>query len=396
MREKPALTENIFDVAIIGGAAIGSATAYFLKADLGFSGRVAVIERDPTYAHAATTLSAASIRQQFSTPENIRMSRYGLSFFDELPRRFGVDADIGFRAGGYLLLASPQGHPVLAANHAVQTAEGADVVLLDPSALATRFPWLAVDDLAAGALGLSGEGWFDAHAFLTLLRRGARAAGATYLHGEVIGFAREGDRIVSVMLSDGRRIACGIVVNAAGPQAGDVAALAGIALPVEPRKRCVFVISCRTPLLDMPLIVDTSGVWIRPEGRMFICGVSPPPDADTRADDFAVDYALFDETVWPALAHRIPAMEAVKLERAWAGHYDFNAFDQNAVIGPHPDLRNFLFANGFSGHGFQHAPAAGRAVAELIVHGRYASLDLSAFAYERIAQGRTVREVNVI
>lgn len=390
------MTDETFDVVIIGGAAIGSAAAYFLKADLGFAGKVAVVERDPTYAQAATTLSAASIRQQFSTPENIQMSRYGLSFFDELPLRFGTDAAVDFREGGYLLLAGPQGRPALAANHLIQTAEGADIALLDPSALRSRFPWLAVDDLAAGALGLSGEGWFDAHAFLSLLRRGARAVGATYLHGEVVGIACEEERVTSVTLADGRRITCDAVVNAAGPQAGDVAALAGIALPVEPRKRCVFVISCRAEFPRMPLIVDTSGVWIRPEGRVFICGVSPPEADDPRADDFEVDYPLFEETIWPALAHRIPAMEAVKLERGWAGHYDFNAFDQNAVIGPHPALRNLVFANGFSGHGLQQAPAAGRAVAELIVHGRYVSLDLSAFAYERIALGRAVRELNVI
>lgn len=391
------MTDDVFDVAIIGGAAIGSAVAYFLKADLGFFGRVAVIERDPSYARAATTLSAASIRQQFSTPENIRMSRYGVSFFGELRQRFSLDADIGFRDAGYLLLASAAGQETLAANHAVQTAEGADIVLLDPAALAARFPWLKVDDLATGGLGLSGEGWFDAHALLTLLRKGARAAGASYLHGDVVGIACEDERAASVTLSDGRRIACGIVVNAAGPQAGDVAALAGLALPVEPRKRCVFVVACRTPLPGMPLIVDTSGFWIRPEGSVFICGISPQEDVDPRADnDFDVDHALFEETIWPALAHRIPAMESLKLERGWAGHYDFNTFDQNAVIGFHPELRNFVFANGFSGHGLQHAPAAGRAVAELIVHGCSVSLDLSAFAYERLAQGRMLREVNVI
>lgn len=392
------MADEAFDVVIIGGAAIGSAVACFLKGDLGFAGRVAVIERDPNYAHAATTLSAASIRQQFSTPENVRMSRFGRAFFGELTERFGPEADIGFRENGYLLLASTEGRGVLAANHAVQTAEGADIAWLEPAALAARFPWLNSDDLVAGTLGLSGEGWFDAHALLSLLRRGARAAGAVYLQGEVVAIARDSDRIAAVTLADGRRITCGLAVNAAGPQAGAVAALAGIALPVEPRKRSVFVVACRTPLPGMPLIVDTSGVWVRPEGGVFICGVSPPAEADPRADDddFALDHALFEETVWPALAHRIPAMEALRLERGWAGHYDFNTLDQNAVIGPHPKVRNFLFVNGFSGHGLQHAPAAGRAIAELIVHGRYTTLDLSVFGYARIAEGRPVREANVI
>jgi glycine/D-amino acid oxidase-like deaminating enzyme len=386
-----------FDVVIVGGAAIGSAVAYFLLHDLGFAGTVAVIERDPTYARAATTLSAASIRQQFSTPENIRMSRFGIAFFDGLKLRFGRDASVGFRAGGYLLLADAAGRDVLKANHTVQQAEHADVVLMDAAELKDRFPWLETSDIAAGAFGRSGEGWFDAHSVLQLLRRGARERGAVYLHGEVTGIERRRNHVDAALLADGRRIACGTLVNAAGPQAGDVAALARLRLPVEPRKRCVFVVACRADLSGMPLLVDTSGVWARPEGGGFICGVSPPADADPRADgDFEVDYGLFEEIVWPALARRVPAMESLKLVRGWAGHYDFNALDQNAVIGPHPQVINFIFANGFSGHGLQQAPAAGRAVAELIVHGRFTSLDLARFGYERIAAGRPLREVNVI
>jgi len=165
---------------------------------------------------------------------------------------------------------------------------------------------------------------------------------------------------------------------------------------VEPRKRCVFVVACRAKLPRMPLVVDATGVWIRPEGEVYICGVAPPEGEDARATDFEVDHALFDEVVWPMLAHRIPAMEALKLQRAWAGHYDYNTLDQNAVIGRHPELSNFLLANGFSGHGLQQSPAAGRAIAELIVHGRFVSLDLSVFGYERIAAKRPVRELNVI
>jgi glycine/D-amino acid oxidase-like deaminating enzyme len=385
-----------FDVVIVGGAAIGSAVAYFLLHDLGFGGTVAVIERDPTYARAATTLSAAAIRQQFSTPENIRMSRFGVAFFDGLKLRFGREASVGFRAGGYLLLADAAGADVLAANHTVQQAEHADIVLMDAAELKARFAWLETSDLAAGAYGRSGEGWFDAHALLQLLRRGARERGAVYLHGEVTGIERRRDHVDATTLSDGRRIACGTLVNAAGPQAGDVAALAGLKLPVEPRKRCVFLVACRSEIPGMPLLVDTTGVWARPEGSGLICGVSPAADADPRAEDFDVDYSLFESIVWPALAHRVPAMEALKLVRGWAGHYDFNALDQNAVIGPHPGVTNFIFANGFSGHGLQQAPAAGRAVAELIVHGRFVSLDLTPFGYERIAAGRPLREANVI
>jgi glycine/D-amino acid oxidase-like deaminating enzyme len=387
-----------YDVVIVGGAAVGSAIAYFLTHDLAFSGSVAVVERDPTYGGAATTLSVASIRQQFSTPENIRMSQFGMSFIEGLKLRFGRDATVGFRPGGYLLLAGPEGRDRLAANHAIQCREHADIVLMESAGLAEKFRWLETSDLAAGAFGQSGEGWLDAHLLLDLLRRAARRKGVTYAHGEVVGIERLRDRVNAVTLADGRRFGCGILVDAAGPQAGDVAALAGLALPVEPRKRSVFVVACRADLTGMPLIVDTTGVWVRPEGNVYLCGVSPAPDADPRApaDDFAVDYSQFDEFVWPALAHRIPAMEALKQVRAWAGHYDFNTFDQNAVLGFHPEVTNFCFANGFSGHGLQQAPATGRAVAELIVHRHFVSLDLAVFAYERIAAGRPVRELNVI
>ena len=389
------MSSEAFDVVIVGGAAIGSATAYFLTHDLGFDGSVAVVERDPTYAHAATTLSAASIRQQFSTPENIRMSAFGVTFFRDLKTRFGADADIGFRERGYLLLASETGEDTLLANHEAQKAEGADIVLMDREALADNFRWLKTSDLRLGAFGRSGEGWFDAHSLLTLLR-GAARKGATYIHGEVTGIMRDGARVSGVTLADGRQIRCGTLVNAAGPQAGDVAALAGVKLPVEPRKRCVFVVACRAALPGMPLMVDPTGVWIRPEGEVYICGVSPPEDADARATDFDVDYSLFEEVVWPMLAHRVPAMEELKLQRAWAGHYDYNTLDQNAVIGAHPEIPNLIFANGFSGHGLQQSPAAGRAVAELIVHGKFTSLDLTLFGYSRVAEGRAVKELNVI
>ncbi len=387
-----------FDVVIVGGAIVGSAIAYFLTHDLGFKGSIAVIERDPTYARSATTLSAASIRQQFSTPENIRLSRFGVDFMRGLNDRFGPLADIGFHEGGYLLLASMEGRAILEANHRVQMAEAADIALLDPDELARRFPWLSLSGIAAGALGLTGEGWFDAHTLLELFRRAARDRGASYIHGDVVAIERAGTTVAGVTLADGAKIACGTLVNAAGPAAGDVAALAGIVLPVEPRKRFVFVVHCRETVAPMPLLVDTTGVYVRPEGEYFICGVSPDEDSDPRAanDDFAVDYGLYDEVIWPALATRIPAFEALKLVRAWAGHYDYNTLDQNAVVGPHPEINNFIFANGFSGHGLQQAPGVGRWVADWITTGGSVSLDLSIFGYERILAGRPVRELNVI
>jgi glycine/D-amino acid oxidase-like deaminating enzyme len=387
-----------FDVAIVGGAALGAAVAYFLKAVEQFGGSVAVIERDTSFRTAATTLSAAGIRQQFSTPENIRLSRFGLDFLCGMTARFGAEADPGFVGGGYLILASTDGGEVLAENHRTQRAEGADVALLDRAALATRFSWLSTEDIAAGSLGLSGEGWFDNATFLRALRTGAREAGAEMVGGEVVVIDTRAGAVESVRLADGRRLGCDVLVNAAGPSAGRIAALAGRILPVEPRKRTVFVIDCPDAPSGLPLIADPSGIWIRPEGRQFITGYSPPADRDGPAepDDFEPDHDVFEQELWPALAQRIPAFERLKVTGAWAGHYDYNSFDQNAVIGRDPELANLIYANGFSGHGLQHAAGVGRAVAELIAHGGYRSLDLSVFGYERIRRGQPVVEKEVI
>jgi len=385
------------DIVIIGGAIVGASVAYFLREE-GFAGSIAVIERDPTFARASTTLSAASIRQQFSQAQNIRLSRFTLGFFRELKERFGPDADIGFREKGYLILAGQDGLATLESNHRMQTAEGADIVLEDAAGLSRRFPWLSGDGIAAGTYGRSGEGWFDAHALLSLLRRGLKERGVTLVTGEVATIERAGGRVASVTLADGRRLDAGLVVNAAGQNGGRIAALAGIDLPVEPRKRSVFVFEARERYDDMPLIVDTSGIWVRPEGATYITGGAESEDGEGPADpdDLEPDWHLFEEAVWPALAARIPAFEAIRPGRAWAGHYDYNRFDQNAVIGPHPEIANFIFANGFSGHGLQQAPAAGKALAELIVHGGWRSIDCSAFRYERIAEERPFRELNVI
>ncbi|MER9695728.1 FAD-binding oxidoreductase [Mesorhizobium sp. M0179] len=386
-----------YDIVIIGGAIVGSSVAYYLREE-GFSGSIALIERDPQFAHAATTLSMASIRQQFSIPENIRLSQFTLNLFRRLKETFGTDADIGFREGGYLILAGDAGLPILKANHEAQVAEGADILLEDADQLAKRFSWLSTEGISAGAFGRTGEGWFDAHAMLTLFRKALRDRQIDFIAADVTGIERQGNRAAGVDLDNGERLQAGIVVNAAGPNAGKVAGMAGLVLPVEPRKRNVFVFEAREKYVDMPLLVDPSGIYVRPEGSVYLTGGAELEEGDGPADprDFDVDWPLFEGVIWPVLATRIPAFEAIKPTRAWAGHYDYNTLDQNAVIGPHPEVENFIFANGFSGHGLQQAPAVGKALAELLVHGGYRTVDCSAFGYERVAEGRAFRELNVI
>jgi glycine/D-amino acid oxidase-like deaminating enzyme len=378
------------DVVVIGGGAMGGATAVHLLEDPAFDGRVTIVERDPTYRRASSALSAAGTRRQFSTPENIRMSAYSFDFIRE---RLGLD----IREGGYLYLASPATRDILEANHAIQIAEGADIVILTPSELAARYPWLSTDGIALGSLGRTGEGWFDGYGLVQTLRARARDLGAELLTAEVVGLDVEGGGVAAVTLSDGSKRACGSVVDAAGPWAADVAAMAGVELPVEARRRCVFVFDVeRDAPVDSPLIIDTSGVWVRPEGGSFIAGVAPADEDDLADLPLTPDHALFEAVLWPALANRVPAFDAIRVTNAWAGYYEMNTFDHNAIIGRHPEITNLLFANGFSGHGIQQSPAVGRAIAELIVHDRFVTTDLSVFGFDRIAAGRPVVEQNVI
>ena len=388
------------DVVIVGGGIVGSATAYFLSSDAAFRDRrIVMIERDTSYAEASTTLSAGGLRQQFSTPENIALSQATLAIIRQLSSIFGPDADVSFREQGYLIMSTGSGEALLAENVDLQRRQGGDIVLLRATELAARFPWLATDGIAAGSLGRSGEGWFDPPSLAALFRRAARNRGVTLLHDQVIAIESQA-RIEAVRLAGGARIACGALVNAAGAWAGELAATAGIALPVEPRKRYVYVIDSRAAsdaLHGAPLTVDPSGVWFRPEGRFFLCGKSPeeseePPAADL--DD--IDHTFFESEVWPQLATRVPAFESVKVVNAWAGFYDYNTLDQNAVIGRHPEIANLYFANGFSGHGAQQGAPAGRAIAELIAHGRFVTIDLSRLGYDRIAANRPLPERNVI
>ena len=387
------------DVVIVGGAAIGSSAAYFLAAQPDFSGSVLVLEQDFSYAQCATALSAASIRHQFSTPDNIRMSQFGTQFIRQIADYLVVDGqvpDVGFHEGGYLFLASSAGQGVLQANHAVQRSLGVDVALLSPAQLQARLPWLATGDLCAGSLGLSGEGWLDAYGLMQGFRRKALSLGVQYQQAQVVGVHRQGWRVQQLTLANGSQISCGMVINAAGTGARALARSAGIALPVQSRKRCVFYFTSPAQLANCPLVVDPSGMYFRPEGDGFICGISPAQIDDPECFDFEVQHTLFDDVLWPLLAARVPGFEAARVQRAWAGHYDVNTLDHNVILGAHPDVDNLLFANGFSGHGMQQSPAVGRALSELVVYGGYRTLHLSACGWQRVMDNKPMLEVNVV
>jgi FAD-dependent oxidoreductase domain-containing protein 1 len=394
----PTLGQNMnmesVDVAIIGGGVVGSATAYYLKKN-GFKGTIAIIEKDTTYQFGCTGRSLGGVRQQFSTPENIELSKFGLKLIRNLKSEFGPDADVGFHENGYLILASETGLPILEENHRTQMAKGADNIILKGDDLTARFSWLVGDDLAAGCFGLSGEGWVDPYSLMTLLRKAAIAQGVKVIPQEVTAIADA----KTLTLANGQTLSCTHVVNAAGTGAGHIASLAGVTLPVGPRKRYVYLLDCPAAseaLHAAPLTVDPSGVYFRPEGRNFLCGLSPEEHEEPTDMNWDVDYNFFEERIWPVLATRVPQFETIKVINAWVGQYDYNALDQNAVLGEHPEFKNFYFANGFSGHGLQQGAAVGNAIAELIIHGSYRTIDLTRFGYGRIQRNEPLFEKNVI
>ena len=381
-------------VVIVGGAIIGSMASYFLRHE-GFAGRIVVLERDPTYRYCSTALSAASIRTQFGCSINVQMSLFGASFFKSLKERFGPDADIGFRERGYLILGDAKSIDARRAGAEMQIDNGASVDVLRPDEILARFPWLNVEDVGIGTLGLANEGWFDAWSLMSLIRAEAKRLGVEFIHAEACGFETTGARVTAVRTQSGDVFAADWVVNATGPASGKVASWLGIELPVSPRKRTAFHFKASLDGSDMPMLFDGSGAWMRPEGNGFIGGIGPQGDDPDADGDFEPEHALFENYVWPALAHRVSALEKLRVESAWAGHYEINALDHNGVIGPHDEIENFILASGFSGHGVMHSPATGRGVAELIMHGQYRSLDLTPLGYDRVRAARPMTETVV-
>jgi FAD-dependent oxidoreductase domain-containing protein 1 len=389
---RPASSET---VVIVGGAIVGSFVAYFLQEN-GFAGRIQVVERDPSYRQSSTALSAASIRTQFGCAVNVRMSLFGANFFRNIKSHLGREADIGFVENGYLILGSPETSAARLAGLEMQRVEGAEVEGYGPAELLTRFPWLNVGDLGLSTFGIRNEGWFDAWSLLSFVRRKARERGAAYIEAEARSLAIRNDRVVGVKLSSGETLEADWCVNSAGPNSASLVADLGILLPISPRKRTVFSLKAPLARAGFPMLFDVSGAWIRPEGEGFIGGIAPPQNDDPAAfGDFEPAFDLFEETVWPTLAHRIPALQQLRVERAWAGHYEVNSLDHNGIIGPHDEIPNLVFATGFSGHGVMHSPATGRGVAEQILSGEYQTIDLTELGYRRIRVGEPLHETVV-
>ena len=384
------------DVAIIGGGAIGAAVAYYLKTmDPGVT--VTVIERDPTYAIASTPRASGGVRRLFSLPENIALSNYSIPFFETFAETMAVNgqkAEIGFRKGGYIFIVPPSAMDMLKRNYDTELAMGCNVVWLTPDEIKHRFPSMYVGDLGA-AVHSPDDGWLDPYAVLMGFRKKAQSLGAGFVAEDVTGMERQGARVTAALCASGLRVEATTFVNAAGAWAKEICRMLGFHAPIEPLRRFEHYFECEEEIEPLPYLKDPERLAFRPEGKGYSGGV--PTLAEPRAYNMEPDHSYFETVVWPALAHRFPKFERTKCKSTLPGLYDQNDLDGNVIIGPGADgLGNFHMLAGFSGHGLMHAPGCGLAMAELILKGRYETLDLTRFGWQRVADNAPLPERGII
>lgn len=396
--------KSSYDVVIVGGAMMGSSTAWFLSQNPDFNGSVLVVEMDSSYVNSSTAHTNSCMRQQFSNTLNVQISQFAADFVKNLRSYMGGDTrvpELDIQNYGYMYLADNEGFAeVLRSNQSVQLAAGAETELLSAEEIKARYPFYNVDDILLGSINLKDEGYWDGGTVFDWWRRSAKDNGVEYVTNRVVAMDVQGSKVSSVTLESGEVIACGQVVNTSGPRAALTAKMAGIDLPVEPRKRFTWIFSAEQPLdQELPLTIDPTGVHFRQDGpKTYLAGGPPEPEDDIAVDpdDFNMDHGRWENHVWPIIATRIPQFEAIKVVTEWAGHYAYNTLDQNAVLGAHPEITNFVFLNGFSGHGLQQSPAMGRATAEWLTYGQYRTLDMTPFGFERILEGRAFEEKAII
>ena len=394
-RVAPSRFATHFDVVIAGGGIIGSSIAYHL-ASAGV-GAICVVERDPTYEFAATPRSNGGIRRLFSRQQNIEMAAYGLEFYRNFAATMGVDdtpAEVSFRRQGYLFVSDAGGAEQMERNFELQSAMGVEVEMLSPTSLQERFPSLAVNDVDLAVLS-DHDAWIDPHAALIGFRNKARALGVHYVQDEVTGFDHDDRAIRAAKTAGGERLEADWFVNACGAWCAPLAAMVGMDLPVQPMSRESYYFLSEMTLEPLPFVKTETDLAIRPEGRGYVGGLPAWDEKDGWNFDISPDY--FMDVMWPALARRIPAMQTLKLERSWRGHYARSLLDLSPYICRWTDgLSNFVLANGFSGHGIMHAPATGRAVTELLSEGVFKSIDLSCFDFDRVKSEQPFRELGIV
>ncbi|MDI3270754.1 MAG: FAD-dependent oxidoreductase [Bacillota bacterium] len=375
---------------MIGGGVIGASIAWHLlqlRPDLA----VTIIEKDPSYQVSSTPRSAGGIRRLFTKEVHIRLSQYSLEVYAHFARTMGQE--ISFRPYGYLFLARKESWASLQGAHDLQKSLGVPVELLSPPEVKELIPELRVEDLAGGLYG-RGDGYMDPYAVMQAYLTKAKEKGALYLEDEAVGFLEEGGTIRGVRLASGNVLKASMVVNAGGAWGAQLSGLMGYPLPVVPLPRQVFVLQPGIPFQNhLPLTIDPTGVYFREEGQKIIAGYSEERDPSF---ELSWDPHFFEEEIWPVLAERVPNLEALRLERGWAGIYDDHIRDHSALLGPHPLLRGYFVALGFSGHGLQHAPAVGVGMAEWMLRGALETVDLRPLSVERLWTEEWVREEAIV
>lgn len=385
-----------YDVAVIGGGIMGSSVAYFLK-ELDPSISVCVIEPDPTYEFCSTLRASGGARRLFSCPENIDMSNFSIDFIRRFPKHMAVDgneATADWVEGGYLFIVQPRGMRMLESHCSIQRSHGCEVQLLTPGELKQRFPSMFVDDLGGG-LYSPRDGWCDPNGLLQGFRKKAISFGVAYMQDRVAGLTRVSSKVTEARLSSGAVIRAEVFVNAAGAWAGQLCEMVDMPLPVTPMRRFEHYFTAEEPIERLPYLKDLERLAFRSEGAGFSGGLVN--GNEPRGFNFEVDHGYFERVVWPAVAQRFPAFQAAKCHRTWSGLYEMCELDGNPIIGSWKGrLENFFVIAGFSGHGMMHAPASGRALAELIVHGSFQTLDLARFGYARVEKGEPYPETGII
>ena len=387
------MADNTYDVIIVGGGVMGCATAYYLlKNDPRLT--VAILEADPTYERASTPLSDGNMRIQFNVKENIQISQYGMEVIARFPEEMQVDGerpDPAFRQQGNLFILDEASRGESHAGYLLQKSLGCEIEWLTPAEVQKNYPLYNLKDCVAGTFGQS-DGTMSPLAVLMGYKKKATALGAKYIQAEVVEILKNGDQVVGVKLSSGEILNSNIVMNAAGAWAPKIAKTVGVDLPIIPTKRQVTVIETNArPEKILPALVLPSGLYVIHESEgIFLCGKSFADDY-IGYDDFIWERKRFEEIIWPEVVENIPSFDRLKILRGWAGLYEVNALDGNAILGEWPGLKGLYLANGFSGHGFQQCHAVGRYIAELML-GKTPSLDLSIFSPRRILENKPVFE----
>lgn len=385
-----------FDIVIVGGGIMGSALAYYLtRADSRL--KTAVVEKDPAYERASTTLSVANARIQFSLEQNVQVSQYTLQVLERFEEEMAVGGrrpHIAYRREGNLFLVDEAGRG--AAQKALQMQQhlGCEVAWWENDTIRERYPLYNPQPYAGGTFGPQ-DGHFDAYAVLMAYRAKARSQGAFYLEDEVTALSTEHGQIRGVRLRSGGRLHAPLVVNCAGAWCAQVARSAGVVLPVQPVKRQVFAVEpAQKPDGPLPLTILPSGLYFRTEtGGLILVGKSMP--ADPVGFEFSWDSKRFTDLLWPELWEFVPAFDRLKLKRGWAGLYAVNTLDGNAIVGQWPEIGGLYLANGFSGHGLQQAPAVAHYLTECMLS-LPITLDLSVFDPARILAGRPLSENGLV